>query len=120
VKNITFDMTRAKNFATFADQRCGALLTPGSGGKKSGSGSGMKNPDHISERLKKHLWGLKKFFKSLMRIRDPGWKKIGPGMGKSRIRDLDPQHWKKHLPLMYLEYYHSPNLILFFNFSFFA
>jgi hypothetical protein len=31
----------------------GAFLTPGSGrmGKKSGSGSGMNNPDHISESL---------------------------------------------------------------------
>ncbi len=29
-----------------------AFLTPGSGvGKKSGSGSGMNNPDHISESL---------------------------------------------------------------------
>jgi hypothetical protein len=60
VKNISFDMTWAKNFATFADQRSGALLTPGSGGKKSGSGSGMKNPDHISERLKKTFLGFKK------------------------------------------------------------
>jgi hypothetical protein len=58
VKNISLDMTRAKNFATFADQRSGALLTPGSGGKKSGSG--MKNPDHISERLKKTFLGFKK------------------------------------------------------------
>ncbi len=30
----------------------GAILTPDSGmGKKSGSGSGMNNPDHISESL---------------------------------------------------------------------
>jgi hypothetical protein len=42
-------------------------------GEKSGSRSGMNNPDHISESLKNN---------SLMRIRDPGWKKFG-----SRIRD---------------------------------
>jgi hypothetical protein len=43
-------------------------------GKNSGSGSGMNNPDHISES------SGKKFYTSLMRIRDrknldPGWKK---------------------------------------------
>jgi hypothetical protein len=36
-----------------------AFLTPGSGiGKKSGSGSGMNNPDHISESLET-IFGLK-------------------------------------------------------------
>jgi hypothetical protein len=51
-------------------------LDPGSGmGKKSGSGSaGMNNPDHISESLKTIF--LVKILKSLMRIRDPGWKKF--------------------------------------------
>jgi hypothetical protein len=35
-----------------ADPGPAAFLTPGSGmGKKSGSGSGMNNPDHISESL---------------------------------------------------------------------
>jgi hypothetical protein len=35
-----------------ADPESGAFLTPGSGmGKKSGSGSGMNNPDNISESL---------------------------------------------------------------------
>jgi hypothetical protein len=34
------------------DPGSGAFLTPGSGmGKKSGSGSGINNPDHISESL---------------------------------------------------------------------
>jgi hypothetical protein len=60
-------------------------LHPGSGmGKKSGSGSGMNNPDHNSKSLEKNF-GLK-YSNSLMRIRDgknsdPGWKKS------------DPQHW---------------------------
>jgi hypothetical protein len=52
-------------------------------GKKSGSGSGMNNPDHISEWLETIFWvkiltffdadpgsGMEKF-----RIWDPGWKK---------------------------------------------
>jgi hypothetical protein len=46
------------------DPGSNAFLTPGSGmGKKSGSGSGMNNPDHISESLK-HFFGVKilKFF----------------------------------------------------------
>jgi hypothetical protein len=50
---------------------------------KSGSGSGMKNPDHISECL--FFWvKILKFFE---RIRDQGWKKLG-----SRINIPDPQH----------------------------
>ncbi len=62
------------------------FLTPGSGmGKKSGSGSGMYNPDHISESLEP-FFGVKifKFFDT-----DPGWKNLDPGsrMGKIRIRD---------------------------------
>jgi hypothetical protein len=43
------------------DPGSGAFLTPGSrirDGKKSGSGFGMNNPDHISE-LKKQFFGLK-------------------------------------------------------------
>jgi hypothetical protein len=48
-------------------------------GKKSGSGSGMNDPDHISWRLK--------YLNSSMRIWDPGWKKLGSGMEKSQIRD---------------------------------
>jgi hypothetical protein len=61
-------------------------------GKKPGSG--MNNPDHISESLET-VFGLK-YLNSLMRIRDPGWKKLGPGMGKisdpgetSRIRNTE-------------------------------
>jgi hypothetical protein len=51
-------------------------------------GSGMNNPDHISESLKNYF-GLK-CLNSLMWIRDPknsdpGWKKFGSG-----IRDKHP------------------------------
>jgi hypothetical protein len=49
-------------------------------GKKSGSGSGMKNPDHISESLKIYFW-VKKFFDA-----DPG-----SGMEKIRIQDKHPR-----------------------------
>jgi hypothetical protein len=43
------------------------------------SGSGMNNPDHISESLKTIVWvKILKFFDT-----DPGWKKIGPGVGKN-------------------------------------
>jgi hypothetical protein len=47
-------------------------------GKNSGSGSGMNNPDLISERLETIFWvKILKFFDA-----DLGWKKFG-----SRIRD---------------------------------
>jgi hypothetical protein len=63
-------------------------------GKKSGSVSGINNPDHISESLEK-FYGLK-YLNSLMRIRDPGWKKFGSGTGYGiNITELnipDPQH----------------------------
>jgi hypothetical protein len=49
-----------------------------------GSGSGMNNPDHISYSLET-IFGLK-YLNSLMRIRDPEWKKMGSGMEKN----LDP------------------------------
>ncbi len=42
---------------------------------RNGSGSGMNNPDHISEHLETFFfWGVKipKFFDA-----DPGWKKFG-------------------------------------------
>jgi hypothetical protein len=52
-------------------------------GKKSGSGSGMNNPDHISESLETIFWGkLLKFFDA-----DPGLKKFGSG-----INIQDQQH----------------------------
>jgi hypothetical protein len=62
-------------------------------GKKSGSVSGMKSPDHISESLETIFFLGLKYLNSLMRIREPGWKKFGSGMEKIRIRDgknLDP------------------------------
>jgi hypothetical protein len=57
-------------------------------GKISESGSGMKNPDHISESLETIFW-----WKNTSSIlcgsgtRDKGWKKFGSGMEKIRIRD---------------------------------
>jgi hypothetical protein len=57
-------------------------------GKKSGSGSGMNNPDHISESLESIFYAkILKFFDA-----DPR-----SGMEKIRIWDLefnipDPQH----------------------------
>ncbi len=68
------------------------------GKKNSGSGSGMNNPDHITESLETIFWlkilkfldadlgsGLEK-----IQIRDPGWIKFGYGIrdGKIWIRDL--------------------------------
>jgi hypothetical protein len=56
-------------------------------GKKSGSGSGMNNPDNISESLEiETIFGLK-YLNFLIRIRnllDPG-----SGMEKIRIRIRD-------------------------------
>jgi hypothetical protein len=57
-------------------------------GKKSESGSGMNNPDHVSESLKQ-FFGLK-YLNSLMQIRDPGWKKF-----RSGINNPDPQYCKQ-------------------------
>ncbi len=69
-----------------------AFFTRGSGmGKKSGSESGMQNPDHISERLETIFWvKILKFFDAApgwekIRIRDPGWRKFGSG-----IQDIHP------------------------------
>jgi hypothetical protein len=60
-------------------------------GKKSGSGSGMYNPNQISETLET-IFGVKilKFFDAdpgwkKIRVQDPGWKKFGSG-----IRDKHP------------------------------
>jgi hypothetical protein len=54
-------------------------------GKKSGSG--MNNPDHISQSLETIFWvKILKFFYA-----DPGWKKVGSGIRDrektSRIRN---------------------------------
>jgi hypothetical protein len=46
-----------KGEARVADPESGAFLTSGYGmGKKSGSGSGMNNPDHISESSVTIFW----------------------------------------------------------------
>jgi hypothetical protein len=54
-------------------------------GKKSGSGSGVNDPDHISESLETICWVKKLTF--FMWIWDPRWKKFGSVMEKIRIRD---------------------------------
>jgi hypothetical protein len=75
-------------------------MDPGSGmgeGQHPDPGSGMNYPDHIFKSLETIFllfWGLKylKFFDEdpgsgmeTVRIRDPGWKKVGSG-----IRDKYP------------------------------
>ncbi len=67
--------------------QCGSIWV-----KKQGSRSGTNNLDHISESLEKPFFGLKKYLNSLMRVRDPGWKKFGSGIEKfgSGIRDKHP------------------------------
>ncbi len=77
-KVLHLDFFYIKNSA--ANPGSGAFLIPGSGmgktlGSGSGIGSGMNEPDHISESLET-IFGLK-YLNSLMRIRDPGWKKFG-------------------------------------------
>jgi hypothetical protein len=63
------------------------VATPGSGmSKKSGSESGMKNPDNIFECLETIFWvKIFKFFEA-----DPGWNILRSGMEKIRIRDKHP------------------------------
>ncbi len=74
------------------DPGLGAFLTPGSGirdGKKSASGSGIRDEQPWSETIFLLFGGLK-YLNSLMRIRDG--KKSDPGSG---INIPDPQHWQK-------------------------
>jgi hypothetical protein len=54
-------------------------------GKISGSGSGMNNPDHISESLK-NFFGLK-YLNSFMWIRGPGLNKFGSGIRDGKKSD---------------------------------
>jgi hypothetical protein len=63
-------------------------------GKKSGTVSGMNNPDHLFESLEMTFLGFKilKFFDA-----DPGWKKFGSG-----INIPDPQDC---LIIQYLLFY---------------
>jgi hypothetical protein len=67
------------------DPGSGAFLTPGSGmDKKSGSGSGMNNPDHIFESLETIFWvKLLKFFDADC--------VTGYGKEKFWIRDKNPE-----------------------------
>jgi hypothetical protein len=70
-------------FISVANPGSGAFLILESGiryGYKSGSGSGMNNPDHISESLE--TISFVNCLNSLMRIRDPGWQKFRSGMEK--------------------------------------
>jgi hypothetical protein len=71
-------------------------------GKKSGSGSGIRDeqPRSYFLELRNHFFGLKCFFDpdpgsgmETIRIRNPGWKKVGPG---SEINIPDPQHCWYH------------------------
>ena len=95
--------------ASVPDPGSGTFLTPGSGirdGRKSASGSGIRDeqPGSYFLELRNHFFaflGVKilKFFDEdpgsgmeTVRIRDPGWKKVGPGSG---INIPDPQHWPK-------------------------
>jgi hypothetical protein len=76
------------------DPGSGAFLTPGSGireDRKSASGAGIRDeqPGSYFPELKNHFLGLK-YLNSLTRIRDPGWRQLGSGMEKSRIRDKHP------------------------------
>jgi hypothetical protein len=65
--------------------RC--LFDPWTRDSDPGSGSGMNNPDHISESLETIVW-----VKILMLILDPGWKNSDQGSG---INIPDPQHrWR--------------------------
>jgi hypothetical protein len=66
-------------------QCCGSGIRDG---RKSASGSGMNNPDHIFRARKIFLlfWGLK-YINSLMRIRDPGWRPFGSGIRDGKKSD---------------------------------
>jgi hypothetical protein len=98
------------------DPGLGALLTPGSGirdGRKSASGSGIRDeqPGSYFLELRNHFlcfFGVKilKFFdedpgsgKETVRIRDPGWKKVGSG-----IRDKHPGSATLMNPVFQLAY----------------
>jgi hypothetical protein len=70
------------NSVSDPDPGSGAFLIPWSVmGKKSGSGSGMNNPDHVSASLETIFWvKILKFFDLGSGIQDPGWKKFGSGI----------------------------------------
>jgi hypothetical protein len=71
-------------------------------GKKSGSGSGIRDeqPGSYFLELRNHFWvKILKFFDA-----DPEWKQFGSGMEKSRIRDKHPGSATLHDSLRCLEY----------------
>ncbi len=89
----------SSTFSSVADPGSGAFLTTGSGmGKKSGSRSRIRirdeKPGSYFRELRKHfLVKILQFFDvdrgsgmEKIRIRDPGWKKIGSVI-RSRIRN---------------------------------
>jgi hypothetical protein len=74
-------------------------------GRKSASGSGIRDeqPGSYFLELRNHFFGFLglKYLNSLMRIRDPGWRKFGSGIRDGKKSDPgfginipDPQHWK--------------------------
>ncbi len=72
------------------DPGSSGFLTPGSGmGKKSGSGSGMYNPDHISECIETVL--ELKYLNSLMRIRVGKNSDPDPGSATLPVRMVQTQ-----------------------------
>jgi hypothetical protein len=101
VANLTYDRQTdcqtARVSVVDPDPGLGAFLTPGSGirdGRKSASGSGIRDeqPGSYFLELRNHFFaflGVKilKFFDEdpgsgmeTVRIRDPGWKKVGSGI----------------------------------------
>jgi hypothetical protein len=69
-------------------------------GKKSGSGSGIRDeqPRSYFLELRNHFFGLK-YLNSLVRIRDSGWEQFGSGIRDGKKSDTgsginipDPQH----------------------------
>jgi hypothetical protein len=64
------------------DPGSGAFLTPGSGirdGQKVSIQIRDEQPVSYFRELGNHFLGFK-YYNSLMRIRDPGWKKFGSGI----------------------------------------
>ncbi len=62
-------------------------------GKKSGSGSAMNNPDHISESLE-----------TISRVKIPKFIDADPGWKKFRIRDKHPGSATVRLAIMKSKY----------------
>ncbi len=79
-KNFKRGSITLEGFVRKGHIKSGAFLTPGSGMGKN-SGSGMNNPDHISENLET-IFGLKYFFDA-----DQGWKKFGSGIRDGKNAD---------------------------------